>query len=94
MEYLRSLIGKYEAREKAILEQISELKQELESASDTLHSMRVVLMLTVGGQPSTKSQRFPDDMTTWECAKIVLDEAMKPLSAREIAERIESGGKL
>jgi len=94
IEYLRSLTGKYETRKKAIEEQIAELRQDLESTSETLRSMRVVLMLTEAGHPSIQSQRFPDDMATWECAKIVLDEAMKPLSAREIAKRIESGGKL
>ena len=94
IEYLRSLTGKYETRKKVIEEQIAELRQALESTSETLRSMRVVLMLTEAGQPGVQNQRFTNDMATWECAKIVLGETNKPLSAREIAKRIELGGKL
>jgi len=93
-DYLRDLIEQYELRRKALVEELEAIKVRIESTDDTLSSMRNVLLVTESAQTDKQERQFTDAMTTWECAIIVLKEEGRPLTSRELADRIEAGGKI
>lgn len=92
-DYLRDLIEKYELRNQALEKELETIKQRIESTDDTLRSMRTVLLVTESAQGDKPESRFTDAMPAWECAMIILEEESRPLTSREIADRIEAGGK-
>lgn len=91
--FLEGILDRFTARQQAIQGEIVVLEDDLKATQEIMRHLRVVrtFVNTTGG--SAVSAQFNSDMPTWECAEMVLKEAGKPLTAAELAERIERGGK-
>ena len=95
LEYIRELVATYEDRVAAIDREIERLQRHCQSTQETLRSLRVVMMLTEGKRKEIQESLPYEDSTLsiWKCAKDVLEREKERMSADELADYIQRGGR-